>query len=103
MSTYQKTRNQKRKLKQAQLMVCCQEDYNPEEFDSYYQKCLQQIKEKHAKQIKKETAEESEHNYSESVTTYYGDGLEDKDGDEDFYTKEEIDLAFAEAERWSDF
>tara|TARA_Y100000590_G_scaffold418698_1_gene519743 strand:+ start:128 stop:460 length:333 start_codon:yes stop_codon:yes gene_type:complete len=110
MSSYQKTRVEKRKTKSMMLQV--ENDIPTEEFDHYYQKCLENKKRRlQAKQLKTETTVEEEVAHQPTAThtltneKYFGEGegyIDDEEYEE-MFSNEEIDRAFEEAERWSDF
>ena len=118
MSSFQKTRLQKRKTKTTMLQVV--NDIPTEEFDDYYQKCLENKKRRlNAKNLETEGNEMADNEDKLSGTTEvnnysfgfnfseYGEMSEEsnENGDdyEEWLTNEEIDRAFEEAERWSDF
>ena len=116
MSSYQKTRLQKRKTKTAMLQVV--NDISTEEFDNYYQKCLENKKHRlNAKQLQTEENEMVDTEDRLSGNTELDDcsfgynfseyeemsGKLNEDDYEHWLSNEEIDRAFEEAERWSDF
>ena len=106
MSSYQKIRHQKRKMKQETQVV--KNDISNQEFDSYYQQCIQNKKQRlnQKKLLSQDDNEKlnqeefsscfSENNYQNWKETDQGNPYEN-------YTDEEIDRAFEEAERWADF
>lgn len=115
MSSYQKTRNEKRTNKFMTLWV--ENDIPVEEFNHYYQKCQENKKQRlQAKQLKTETTVTKEEVHkptgtqtaTNDVTAFdcskYVDKYDDDYNEyEEWYNNEEIDRAFEEAERWSDF
>jgi hypothetical protein len=106
MSSYQQTRTQKRAQKYQNLTP--ENDISTQEFDSYYQRCLQN------KKLRLDNKLLNTEQFSEEETNTEVQVDKDKEADcewshtfdmeyEEYCTNEEIDRAFEEAERWADF
>ena len=119
MSSYQQTRKQKRNLKQNIQFSALENDISNDDFDTYYQKC--QVQKKLRLQSQETVVEDSDTNSSgyssasslspspsPALSTYEDEdevdgGVWHENDEYDYLTNEEIDRAFYEAEKWSDF
>ena len=106
MSSYQKTRNQKRAQKYQNLTP--ENDISTQEFDSYYQRCLKNKRRRLDQKLlntevfsEKEKSKEVQVNENQKVDNQWSYTFDEEY--EEYCTNEEIDRAFEEAERWADF
>ena len=115
MSSYQQNRIQKRKQKYQKLNEG--NDTSNQEFDSYYHRCLLNKKQRldqkllntedfsgKAKLAKSKIPSVANNSTNDELKQHtYKWSHTSEDEYQEWYTNEEIDRAFEEAERWSDF